>query len=160
MLLLVPRIQKSMFPLPGTQREWSSTLKPGISKSVDSCFDHCRELCFNSQGEPKSRMFSDVSKLYLSVSCTFFSSHLRKKCESVKISIMSACRTSVRCGKKKKKRGDFLGHRKCDKGKTFHNFPTYWALPTHTTVSDLEYISRSQQCQTLLTENFMFSSLD
>ena len=49
-------------------------------------------------------MFSDVSKLYLSVSCTFFSSHLRKKCESVKISIMSACRTSVRLGKKRKKK--------------------------------------------------------
>ena len=35
---------------------------------------------------------------------------------------------------------------------------TCWALPTHTTFSDLDHILRSQQCQTVLTENFMFLS--
>ena len=33
---------------------------------------------------------------------------------------------------------------------------TYWALPIHTTFSDFDYIWRSQQCQTVLTEDFMF----
>ena len=35
---------------------------------------------------------------------------------------------------------------------------THWALPVHSTFSDLDHISRSQQCQTILTENLMYWS--
>ena len=31
-----------------------------------------------------------------------------------------------------------------------------WPLPIYTTFSDLDYISRSHHCQTVLTENLMF----
>ena len=48
-------------------------------------------------------MFSDVSELYLSVSSIFLF-HWREKCEFLKISIMPVCRTSVRLGKKRKKK--------------------------------------------------------
>ena len=33
-----------------------------------------------------------------------------------------------------------------------------WALPVHTTSSDLDYISRAQQYKTVKTENFVFLS--
>ena len=42
------------------------------------------------------------------------------------------------------------------KSQTVHASSTYWALQVHNTFSDLDCISRSQQCQTVLTENFMF----
>ena len=57
---------------------------------------------------------------------------------------------------------DFLGHYslqckiKCDKQHTLHAGATHQALPIHTTFSDLEYSSRSQQCQTALTEILTF----
>ena len=35
---------------------------------------------------------------------------------------------------------------------------THWGLPVDYTFSDLDIISRSQQCQTVLTENCMFLS--
>ena len=41
-------------------------------------------------------------------------------------------------------RCDFLGHYKHDKCQTLHD-GTPWALPNHTTFSDLDCISRSQQ---------------
>ena len=41
---------------------------------------------------------------------------------------------------------------------TFHGGTTHWALPVYIAFGDLECISRSQQCQTVLTENFMFLS--
>ena len=47
-------------------------------------------------------------------------------------------------------------HYKYDKCQTLHDGSTHKALPIHTTFSDLDCISRSQQCQTVLTENFMF----
>ena len=56
------------------------------------------------------------------------------------------------CGKNL--RADFLGHY-CQ---TLHDGITRWALLIHTTFSDFDCISRAQQCQTVLTENFMFFS--
>ena len=56
------------------------------------------------------------------------------------------------CGKNL--RADFLGHY-CQ---TLHDGITHWALLIHTTFSDFDCISRAQQCQTVLTENFMFFS--
>ena len=49
---------------------------------------------------------------------------------------------------------------KYDKCQSVHEGNTHWALPIHTitTFSDLDYIWRSQQCQTASTENFMFLS--
>ena len=35
---------------------------------------------------------------------------------------------------------------------------THYAVPINTPLSDFDSISRSQQCQTIFTENFMFSS--
>ena len=46
-----------------------------------------------------------------------------------------------------------------DTGQTPHDgSSTHWALPIDTTFSDLDCISKSQQCQTGLTENSIFSS--
>ena len=47
---------------------------------------------------------------------------------------------------------------KCDKCQALHDGTTHWALPAHTTSSDLYHISRLQQCQTIWAENFMCSS--
>ena len=38
-----------------------------------------------------------------------------------------------------------------------HDCTVYWALHVHTTFDDINYISRSQQCQRFLSENFTFS---
>ena len=65
-------------------------------------------------------------------------------------------RPSVRTWQKLK-RCDFLGHCEYEKFQTSHD-GTHSALPMHTTFDDLDYISRSQQCQTVLTKNFMFLS--
>ena len=53
---------------------------------------------------------------------------------------------------------DFLRHHKYDKCQTLHDDSIYWGLPIHTTFSGLDCIWRPQQCQTILTENFMFLS--
>ena len=45
---------------------------------------------------------------------------------------------------------NFLGHYKCQ--------TLQQALPIHTTFSDNEYISRSQQSETVLTVNFTLSN--
>ena len=45
-----------------------------------------------------------------------------------------------------------------DKCLTLHDGSTHWFLPIHSTFSDFDRISRSQQCQTVLNENFMFFS--
>ena len=37
-----------------------------------------------------------------------------------------------------------------------HDGTAHWALPDHYTFSDLDIISRSQQCQTVLTENWKY----
>ena len=50
---------------------------------------------------------------------------------------------------------DFL---RCYKYKTLHSGSTHWALPLHTTFSDLGCISRSQQIQTVSTDNSVFLS--
>ena len=55
-------------------------------------------------------------------------------------------------------RCDFLVHCKHAKCQTVHDGSIYWALPIHTTSSDLDCISRSQQCQPVWTEYFMFLS--
>ena len=47
---------------------------------------------------------------------------------------------------------------KSDKCQTLHDGSTHLALPIHITFSDLDCISRLQQCQTVLTENVMFFS--
>ena len=53
----------------------------------------------------------------------------------------------------------FSWHSKCDKiCQMLSDFTPCWVLPIHTTFSDLEYISRSQQWPTVLTKNFMFLS--
>ena len=45
----------------------------------------------------------------------------------------------------------------CDQCQTSHNCTTatHWALPVHTAFSDLDHISRSQHCRTVLTEIFL-----
>ena len=48
---------------------------------------------------------------------------------------------------------NFLGLHKCGICKTLHDGISYGALPMCTTFSDLDHISRSWQCQTVLTEN-------
>ena len=53
---------------------------------------------------------------------------------------------------------NFLRHYKSDECQTLHDGSTHWALPAHAIFSDLDSISRSQQCQTALTEHFMFQS--
>ena len=42
---------------------------------------------------------------------------------------------------------------------TLHGDSAYRALPIHTTFIDFDCILRSQQCQTVLTENVMFLSI-
>ena len=49
---------------------------------------------------------------------------------------------------------DFLRHHKCNKCQTLHGGTSHWALPDHCTFCDLDITSRSEQCQTILTENF------
>ena len=61
-----------------------------------------------------------------------------------------ACRKLQHC--------DLLRHRKYDKCQTLHDGTTCSALLVHTTFSDLDHISKSQQCETVLTENFVFLS--
>ena len=51
---------------------------------------------------------------------------------------------------------EFLGHYKYVKHQTLSGCTTHWALPIHTTSSDLDCISGSQQRQTVLTENVIF----
>ena len=53
---------------------------------------------------------------------------------------------------------NFLRHYEYDKCQTFHDGSTHWTLPIYTTFSDLDCIWRSEQCQTVLTENVMFLS--
>ena len=48
---------------------------------------------------------------------------------------------------------NFLGRCKYDKCQTLRDGSTHLALPIHTTFSDLDCISRSQQCQTVLPES-------
>ena len=73
------------------------------------------------------------------------------------ISVRPADRPIVRMWQKLK-HCEFLGHYNYDKCQTVHDGSTHWTLPIHTTFSDFDCISRSQQCQTVLTENFMFLS--
>ena len=51
---------------------------------------------------------------------------------------------------------NFVEHCKCDICETLGDGSTYWALPMLTSLSDLDCISRSKQCQTVLNGNFMF----
>ena len=53
---------------------------------------------------------------------------------------------------------DFLGHYKSDKIKTLHDGSPHWTLSLHVILSDLDFISRSQHCQTISSENFMLLS--
>ena len=53
---------------------------------------------------------------------------------------------------------NLLGHHECDKCQTLHSGTTHCALPVHTTFSDLDQISWSPQCWTVLYENFVFLS--
>ena len=59
---------------------------------------------------------------------------------------------------KHEKHCNFLRHYRYDNCQSFHDGSTQWTLPINTTFSDLDYISRSQQCQTVLTENFKLLS--
>ena len=59
-----------------------------------------------------------------------------------------ACQKLWRCG--------FLWHYTCYKCQILHD-TTHWALLAHTILSDIGRISLSQECQTILTENVMFS---
>ena len=51
--------------------------------------------------------------------------------------------------------GDCVRHHRCDKCQTLDGGTTHWALPVHNSFGDLDHISRSQQYQTVLTENFV-----
>ena len=53
---------------------------------------------------------------------------------------------------------DFFRHHKFDHCQTLHEDTSHRALPVHTTYSDLDHVSWSQQCQTVLTENFIILS--
>ena len=53
---------------------------------------------------------------------------------------------------------NFLTHYMYGKCKTLHDSSTHGALPIHTIFSDFDFISRSQQCITVFTENFIFLS--
>ena len=53
---------------------------------------------------------------------------------------------------------DFLRYYKHDKCQILHDGSTHCALPVRTTSRDLVGLSRSQQCQTVLTEKLMFLS--
>ena len=58
---------------------------------------------------------------------------------------------SVRClGRVKNfNTGILLRHHKCYICQNLHGGTTHWALAVHTTFSDLDCISRSQQCETV-----------
>ena len=57
------------------------------------------------------------------------------------------------------KRYDFLRHYNyCNKCQALHDDTTHWALPVHTTFSDLCLTSRAQQYRAVLTENSVFLS--
>ena len=52
---------------------------------------------------------------------------------------------------------DFPRHYKYDKCQFLRDDSTHWTWHSHTTVSDLDRISRPQQCQSVFTENmFLF----
>ena len=53
---------------------------------------------------------------------------------------------------------NFLRHYKRDKRSTLHEATSQWAVPVHSTFSDLDHISQSQHCQTILAEHFLFLS--
>ena len=53
---------------------------------------------------------------------------------------------------------NFPGHYICDECQTLHDGTTYYALPVHITYNDLDHISRSGECKTVLTENVLLSS--
>ena len=46
----------------------------------------------------------------------------------------------------------------CDECQTVHNGTTHGGLAVHTTFTDPDHISWSQQCWAVLTENFVFLS--
>ena len=54
------------------------------------------------------------------------------------------------------KSGIFSRHLKCNKCQTLYDGTTCLVVPVHYTFSDLDSISKSQQCQTVVTENCMF----
>ena len=56
----------------------------------------------------------------------------------------------------KLERCDFLEHYKYDKCQSLHRGSAHLAVPLHTTFSDRGCISAKQQCQTHITETFMF----
>ena len=56
------------------------------------------------------------------------------------------------------KHWDLLKHHKCDKWQTLHDGTTPCALPFQASFGDLDRISKSQQRQTVLTENYVFLS--
>ena len=89
-------------------------------------------------------LYSIVSTL-TSFDLTFF-----EKCECVMISVRPASQPNIFkwqtlwcC--------DFLWQYKYLRCQTLHDGSAHWALPSHTTFSDLDCISRSQQCQTVST---------
>ena len=48
---------------------------------------------------------------------------------------------------------DFLGLRKCDKRQILHDGTAYRALTVHTSFTDLDHMSKLQQCQTFLLKS-------
>ena len=65
----------------------------------------------------------------------------------VMFSVRSASQVIVQCGK--------IKTLQCDKREILHAGTPHWALSVHTTFSDLDHVSLSQQCQTVLTETCM-----
>ena len=47
---------------------------------------------------------------------------------------------------------------KCDKCQTLHDGTSLWALPVHTIFREQDHISKSWQCQTVLTADLLFLS--
>ena len=72
----------------------------------------------------------------------------------VMISFRQAGQPPSVCVWQKFKRCNLLGHYNYDIHQTLHDGSTHWALLIHTTFSDLDCISRSQHCQTVLTAEF------
>ena len=65
----------------------------------------------------------------------------------------------IKCGIFDDKYWGFLRHFKCNKCQTLRDGTAHWTLRVHYTFNDLDIISSSQQCQTVLTENLMWLSI-
>ena len=123
-----------------------------FSQNISVVFAHCSFSCL---GGNVSKHQPELSFCF----CFFvlFCLLIWKMWVYVMISVRPAGPPIVRMGQKLQSY-DFLGYYRYGKCLTLYNDSPYWALLIHSTFSDLVCTSTSQQCQTFLTENFMFLS--